>query len=65
MEYCIQVWGPQPKKAVDLLQWVQRRAMMMIKGIENLSYEERLRELVMFSLKKRRLWEDLVAVAAC
>ncbi|KAK4823581.1 hypothetical protein QYF61_003767 [Mycteria americana] len=30
IEYCIQLWGPQYKKDVDLLEWVQRRAVKMI-----------------------------------
>ncbi|GAB0190051.1 cAMP-dependent protein kinase inhibitor alpha [Grus japonensis] len=46
LEYCIQLWGPQHKKDMELLERIQRRAMKMIRGLQHPSYEDRLRELV-------------------
>jgi len=59
LEYCIQMWRSQYRRDIDLLECIQKRATEMTEGTEYLSYEDRLKELVLFSLEERRVQGDL------
>ena len=51
LETCVLGWVSQYRKDVER---VQRRATKTIRGLEQLHYEDRLRVLGLFSLKRKR-----------
>ncbi|KAK4830594.1 hypothetical protein QYF61_012020 [Mycteria americana] len=58
LQYHIQLWSPQYRKDMDLSRG---GATKMMRGMEHLSYEERLRELGLFSLRREGSGVDLIA----
>ena len=61
LKYCVQFGATHYKNHVEFLNSVQRRVMKLVKGLENKTYEEQVKEQGLFSLQKR-LREDLITL---
>ena len=62
LEYCIQASRPYPKKDIDKLESIQRRATKMIPELIDLSYKSRLLQCGLTILETRRLRGDQIEV---
>ncbi|PKU32938.1 hypothetical protein llap_16759 [Limosa lapponica baueri] len=52
LDYCVQLWSPRHRKDMDLLELISIGARKVVRGLEHLSCEDRLKQLGWFSLEK-------------
>ena len=62
LEYSVQAWSPWTEADIELLEAVQKRAVRMVTGLKSRLYEERLQEVNLTTLRKRRQRGDMIAV---
>ena len=60
LKFAIQAWAPWQKGEIDLLESVQRKLVKEVTGLRGISYDDRLTELGIETLEKRRKGQDLL-----
>ena len=54
LEYCCLIWSPSIQEYINRLERVQKNFTSRISGMEHLNYHQRLKELKLYSLERRR-----------
>ena len=54
LDYCSQLWPPHKRGDIQLLKGIQRAYTKQIRGMRDLSYWDRLRELGLYPQQRRR-----------
>ena len=54
LEYCCQLWNPWKAKDIQAIEAIQRTFTYKITEVQHLNYWERLHELKLYSLQRRR-----------
>ena len=54
LEYCSVIWSPTTQADINRIERIQKSFTSRIEGLENMNYHERLKELKMYSLERRR-----------
>ena len=54
LEYCCVVWSPTAQTEINEIERIQKTFTKKLDGMENLNYHERLKELKLYSLERRR-----------
>ena len=62
LEFAVPAWSPWAVGDMDILEKVQKRAVSIVTGLEGKTYEEKLDELGLTTLRERRMKLDLVEV---
>ena len=62
LEYASVIWSPYKLNDIRAIEYVQRRATKLIRGMYGISYEERLKSLNLPSLQFRRRRADMIEV---
>ena len=65
LEFAAPAWSPWLESDINVLENVQKRFVRMVSGLHSTTYEDKLKELGILTLKDRRVYFDLIETFKC